>query len=93
MTERRQLTIIDCIADANVFGEHFRSGTWAAWLTFLCALFALPMTAEQLTTYSKHTGRSTPPTQPLHEAWLVCGRRAGKSFGDRFSPLARSAQS
>src|SRR5262249_44263548 len=30
--------------------------------------------------YQKHTGRTTPPTAPLHEAWLVCGRRAGKSF-------------
>jgi hypothetical protein len=46
----------------------------------LAALFALPMTPEQLEIYTKHTGRSTPPTEPLHEAWLVCGRRAGKSF-------------
>jgi hypothetical protein len=80
MTERRHLTIIDCIADANVFGEHFRSGTWAAWLVFLCALFALPMTPEQLAIYRRHTGRDLPPSQPLCEAWLVCGRRAGKSF-------------
>jgi hypothetical protein len=30
--------------------------------------------------FSKFTGRTTPPTSPLHEAWLVCGRRGGKSF-------------
>ena len=35
---------------------------------------------EQLAIYTKYTGRTTPPTSPLHEAWLVCGRRAGKSF-------------
>jgi hypothetical protein len=47
---------------------------------FLAALFALPMSAAQLELYRKYTGRSTPPTEPLHEAWLICGRRAGKSF-------------
>jgi phage terminase large subunit-like protein len=47
---------------------------------FLCALFALPMTPEQLAIFQKHTGRSAPSTAPLHEAWLVCGRRSGKSF-------------
>ncbi len=26
------------------------------------------------------TGRNAPPTAPATEAWLVCGRRAGKSF-------------
>jgi hypothetical protein len=41
---------------------------------------ALPMTDEQLQTYQQHTGRSSPPTAPSHEAWLVIGRRGGKSF-------------
>jgi hypothetical protein len=74
------MNILDAINDPAVFGEHFRGRTWAAWLAFLCALFALPMSEEQLELYRKHTGRSTPPSEPLHEAWLVCGRRAGKSF-------------
>jgi hypothetical protein len=68
------------LADPKVFGQFFKGPTWVVWRAFLAALFALPMTAEQLALFSKHTGRSTPPTQPLHEAWLVCGRRAGKSF-------------
>ena len=66
--------------DNNVFGKHFRGGTWDAWRVFLCALFALPMTPEQVAIFQKHTGRSAPSTAPLHEAWLVCGRRSGKSF-------------
>ena len=41
---------------------------------------ALPMTPEQLAIFQNHTGRSAPSTAPLHEAWLVCGRRSGKSF-------------
>jgi hypothetical protein len=38
------------------------------------------MTDDQLAIYRRFTGRSTPPTAPLHEAWLVIGRRGGKSF-------------
>src|SRR5438445_1148349 len=38
------------------------------------------MTPEQLAIYQEHTGRAAPPLAPLQEGWLVCGRRAGKSF-------------
>jgi hypothetical protein len=74
------VNILDAINDPKVFGEHFRSGTWDAWLAFLAALFALPMTDEQLAVYRKHTQRDLPPAQPPTEAWLVVGRRGGKSF-------------
>jgi hypothetical protein len=49
---------------------------------FLAALFAVPvpMTDEQLALYGKHTGRNLPPSNPLDEAWLVCGRRRNRSF-------------
>src|SRR5262249_25617667 len=74
------MNIIDALDDPKVFAQHFRGRTWDAWRVFLAALFALPMTAEQLELYRKHTGRSAPPSEPLHEAWLCCGRRGGKSF-------------
>jgi hypothetical protein len=45
----------------NVFGGFFRAGTWAAWRVFLAALFGLPMTDDQLATYRRLTGRTTPP--------------------------------
>jgi hypothetical protein len=74
------VNILDAIADPQVFAKHFRGGTWNAWRAFLCALFALPMTDEQLALYQKHTGRSSPPSTPPREGWLCCGRRSGKSF-------------
>jgi phage terminase large subunit-like protein len=40
----------------------------------------LPLTSDQLNTFTQGTGRSAPPTVLLNEAWLICGRRAGKSF-------------
>jgi hypothetical protein len=38
------------------------------------------MSPDQLSSYQKHTGRTVPPTRPSNEVWLICGRRAGKSF-------------
>jgi hypothetical protein len=74
------MNILDAIDDPNVFGTHFRADTWDAWRSFLAALFALPMTPEQLAIFQKCTGRAAPSTTPLQEAWLCIGRRGGKSF-------------
>jgi hypothetical protein len=75
------MNILDAIADRRVFAQHFRRPeTWQRWFAFLAALFGLSMTPEQLEIYRQHTGRNTPPAAPLHEAWLVIGRRGGKSF-------------
>ena len=77
----RRVTLIDAMADANLFGPWFRDpASWSAWRAFLSALFALPMPDEQLAIYNRCTGRAEPPTAPAAEGWLVCGRRAGKSF-------------
>lgn len=75
------LDILRACADDNLFRRWFRrAGTWAAWMAFLAALFALPMTDEQMALYRHHTGRAEPPADPASEAWLVVGRRGGKSF-------------
>jgi hypothetical protein len=74
------MNIIDAVGDPKVFARHFRGDSWSPWLVFLRALFALPMTDEQLEIYQQYTGRSSPPTAPSHEAWLIIGRRGGKSF-------------
>jgi hypothetical protein len=75
------MNIVTAMADPAVFGPQFRDpATWAAWRAFLCALFALPMTADELELYRRCTGRVRAPAVAFVEAWLVCGRRAGKSF-------------
>src|ERR1700731_903820 len=74
------MNILDALNDSSGFAPFFRGPTWDAWRVFLAALFALPMTPEQIAVYQQFTGRTAPPLSPLHEAWLVIGRRGGKSF-------------
>lgn len=75
------LSILDAATDENLFAPWFTDREhWQAWFAFLAALFALPMTAEQLAIYQRCTGRTEPPAKPETEAWMVIGRRGGKSL-------------
>ena len=76
------ISILDAIRDEQLFWPWFskRPGSWTAWLTFLCALFALKLSPEQLRLYQQCTGRKKPPQGVARYAYLICGRRAGKSF-------------
>jgi hypothetical protein len=74
-------TILRACWDPRLFKPWFKDdATWAAWFAFLKALFALPLSEADLATYRECTGRTEPPATPSTEAWLICGRRAGKSF-------------
>jgi phage terminase large subunit-like protein len=73
------MTILEAIRDPALFGPWFKDReTWAAWRVFLTALFALPIEDEVL--YSSCTGGRVLPTQQAREAYLIVGRRGGKSF-------------
>ncbi|WP_249779810.1 hypothetical protein [Bradyrhizobium sediminis] len=76
------ISILDAVRDERLFWPWFskRPNSWAAWLTFLCALFALEMTPDQLRLYRQCTGRKMPPQGVARFSYLICGRRAGKSF-------------
>ena len=73
------MTILDAMRDRALFGPWFDAPSWGAWFAFLAALFALPMTPDMAEMYRAHTGRETPPPLPAREAWVIVGRRGGKS--------------
>ena len=74
-------TIIDACISPAVFARWFKkTETWAAWFAFLRVLFGLPLDADQLALFQRCTGRTTPPLGGANEAWLVVGRRGGKSL-------------
>jgi hypothetical protein len=74
------VNILQSLNDPNVFARYFKGKSWAAWRVFLAALFGLPLGHDQLQLFKQFTGRTTAPTSPLREGWLICGRRGGKSF-------------
>ena len=74
------MNIIEAMRDPNLFGNWFGSETWAVWRAFLASLFALKMTGEREAMYGRFTGRVTLPQEPAKEAWVVVGRRGGKSL-------------
>jgi len=81
MSNRRRFTLLDAIDDPQLFQPWFKDrATWASWFVFLRALFGLPLTSSELPLFQECTGRTEPPTAPASEGWLICGRRAGKSF-------------
>jgi phage terminase large subunit-like protein len=75
------VSILHCMQEASLWRGWFHNpATWAAWRTFLAVLFGLPVSDEGLDLYRQCTGRSARPAIGFTEAWLVVGRRGGKSM-------------
>jgi hypothetical protein len=75
------MNIMEACEDPALFAPWFKDrATWAPWFAFLRALFGLPMSLDEREIYRQATGRNEPPSSQGREAWLICGRRAGKSF-------------
>ena len=76
-----EATILDAINSPLLFKRWFRDpAIWAAWFSFLKTLFGLPLDDAEAALFKQCTGRDAPRPGGYLEAWLVCGRRAGKSF-------------
>lgn len=64
--------------------------SWEPWRSFWRAIYALPMEEADLERFTRHTARTSAPSEPVREAWLIVGRRGGKS---RMAALAALYQS
>jgi hypothetical protein len=53
--------------------------SWARWAVVLKALYGLPLEESEVAVFRELTGRLSPREGGYDEAWLICGRRAGKS--------------
>src|SRR5271170_1600147 len=74
-------TILDAIDNpGNWRGWSRDQATWSAWFALLRALFGLPLSEADLAVYRLCTERDAPPPNGTIEAWLVVGRRGGKSL-------------
>lgn len=74
------VTILDALDHEQLWRPWLKQSTsWEAWRSFLRVLFGLPLNDADLALFRECTGRTLPPQTAFQEAWLVCGRRAGKS--------------
>jgi len=73
-------TILDALTDANLFKGSVGRMAMDTWRVFLVALFGLPLSDDMASIFRSCTGRTMGPSSSFVEAWLICGRRAGKSF-------------
>jgi len=81
---RKPYTIIDALRDPRLLGglpAFSNLDSWTAWLTFLSALYGLPLSEEEQQRFCKHTGRTryAPPEGGYHEAAVITGIQSGKS--------------
>jgi len=74
------MNLLDALRDPALLASFFADrATWSAWQVFLAALFGLPLTDEDTALFRSHTGRKNAPIDPAKEAWVIVGRRGGKS--------------
>jgi len=74
------VTILDALDDPQLFGPAFTGGNWTAWRAFLATLYGLPLPPGAAGLVNGCTGRPAASRRtPAREAWVVVGRRGGKS--------------
>ena len=76
-----KLSLIDAIFSEKGFKSYFKDiSTWSSWVTFFKALEAPEsMNKAELKLFKSCTGLEKPHKGRIKEAYMVCGRRSGKS--------------
>lgn len=76
----RPVSLLEAIDDPALIAPAFDGPSWWPWRVFLQTLFGAPLTdPAALALFRACTGRETPQTTLALEAWMVVGRRGGKS--------------
>jgi len=78
------MDIIGAARDKKLFSRWFSDPSWKSWMVFLKSLFAIPLEDGEQEIFTKHTQRNTFPANPMREAWVIVGRRGGKSLISAF---------
>ena len=75
------VSILDALRDPALFAPSFPLPTWRPWLCCAAVLFGLTdrLTESEQTFARACLGGRSLPDSPVAEAWLIIGRRGGKS--------------
>ena len=74
-----KVSLRKALEDPELLGSALAGPTWHAWRSLLIAALGEPLSKDELETFTKFTGRQTPPSQRADELWCCVGRRGGKS--------------
>lgn len=76
------MNIVEIMEDPRFFRPLFRNQeSWRPWKVFLKALFGIVLTEEsERELFRQCTGLREPRNGPSKEAYVIAGRRSGKSF-------------
>src|SRR5690349_9098069 len=73
------MNILTALNDKRFFGEVFKPKSWDTWKLILASIYGSPIAAAALPLYTQLTGRTEFPAAPASEAYVIAGRRGGKS--------------
>jgi hypothetical protein len=76
---RPLLSMRDALRDPEVFAEVLEGESWSGWRTLLIAIMGEGLTEDERIVFEFLTGRPREPLQRIEEAFLVIGRRSGKT--------------
>lgn len=77
-------TVLEALVRPDLWGRWFGAASWAAWHVVLAAIAGLPLPEDGEALYCRCTGRTRYVAQRVPEAWLIIGRRGGKSLAAAF---------
>jgi hypothetical protein len=67
------------LAEPDLLGGAIPGDSWRAWRIMLIGLLGEPLDEEELSIFTELTGGRDAPLKPVSEAWLIMGRRSGKT--------------
>jgi hypothetical protein len=76
---RPKISLRKALEDEQLLGSSMSGPSWAAWRTLLIAAMGEPLLPDEVETFTRFTGRTTPPDRRIDEGWFCVGRRGGKS--------------
>lgn len=78
---KSSISIIDACNDPKLFQSWIGDdASWYPWKVFMKTVFGIPLTPKDQELYYQCTKRKKSPKHQFKEAWVVVGRRGGKSF-------------
>ena len=67
------------LMDPDLFGSVLAGESWSGWRTLLVAMCGEELTPSERIAFEQFTGRPSEPLEPVEEAYLIIGRRSGKT--------------